>query len=219
MAGVNGARRSHHLDPPPSSILATRIGNADDTLELNQASFDQLLTESLGNDEFGQPNLGGDTSVNLKVIEIVLKAGIDPRLRDSIDNPFQDTGVHTKSVAQFLACFEVIGTAIERSPSVLFTKSSITGRGTNVVEQPLYVWLLPKLISALTPHSSPECIRAIAGVISTCIQREQSRGLTAPDDTVLDFTLGCVSGKLKILRSRLRRQTDIPSLDRDWSCP
>ena len=195
MAAVNGTRRAHHLDPPPSSILATRIVNADDTLELNQASFDQLLIESLGNDESGQPNLGGDTSVNLKVIEIVLKAGVDPRLRDNVDNPFQGNSAHTKAVAQFLACFEVIGTAIERSPSVLFTKSSITGRGTDIAEHSLYVWLIPKLISALTPNSSPECIRAATGVISTCIRKHYSDGLSGQNDTVLDFTLGCVSGK------------------------
>lgn len=200
MAAVNGARRVHHLDPPPSSILATRIVNADDTLELNQASFDQLLTESLGNDEFGQPNLGGDVSVNLKVIEIVLKAGIDPRLRDSFDNPFQSTNVHSKSITQFLACFEVIATAIERSSGVIFAKSSIIGPGTDVVEQPLYVWLLPKLFSALTPSSSPECVRAATGVISTCIWKEYPSRPRDLNDAVLDFTLGCVSGKCRVLR-------------------
>lgn len=194
MAAVNGMRRPNGFEPPPSSILASRIVNGDDTIELNQASFNQLLAESLGNDEFGQPNLGGDASVNLKVIEIVLKAGVDPALRENVENPFRSTGIQARSNSQFLTCLEVIRTAVTRSPSVLFAKTSTIARGEDVTAQPLYTWLLPKILSALTPQSSPECTEAVKEVLSTCIEQGGLRGLTSSQhNPVGDLLLGCAS--------------------------
>jgi hypothetical protein len=196
MAATNGFRRSNAFEPPPSSILAARIVGADDALELNQASFSQLLAESLGNDESGQPNLGADASVNLKVIEIVLKAGIDPFLRESVENPFRSNGALSKSETQFTTCLEVVRTAVERSPEVLFAKTSV-GKREEGIQRALLTVLIPRLFSALTPASGPECIRATIDVLLTCTNHGAARFLPSDQNNIaIDLVLGCVSGRL-----------------------
>lgn len=196
MAATNGVRRPNPFEPPASSILASRIVNADDAFELNQASFNQLLAESLGNDESGQPNLGSDVSVNLKVIEIIVKAGIDTTLRDIVENPFRSNGAPVESNAQFLSCLEVIRTAIERSPGVLFASTSITGGREHGAPQPLYIVLVPRLISALTPHYSPDCIKATTDAILACVHHAATIALASSQhNPVFDLTLGSILGE------------------------
>jgi hypothetical protein len=199
MAAVNAMRRPHHFEPPPSSILASRLVNGDDALELNQASFNQLLAESLGNDDSGQPNLGSDISVNLKVIEIILKAGIDVSLRDFVENPFRTDGAQSKSNAQFLTCLEVVRTAIERSPDVLLANTSMTGKREAGVEQPLYVVLIPRLFSSLIPQTSAAGIASIRDTFLTCLRRGDADSKNiVPHNPVVDLVLGCISGKTAI---------------------
>jgi hypothetical protein len=192
MAAINGTRQNGALDPPPSSILATRIASHASVPELNQVSFEQLLAESLGNDENGQPNLGSDININLKVVEIVLKAGIEPTLVPRNDDPFAGNPSR-EAESRFLSCLQVIKTAVERSPKVLFGDTATDGSGSSM--RPLYSLLIPKLFSAYIPGSSPERKAALEQALITCIRGQGHPGVQALRLAMLDFTIGCMTGK------------------------
>ena len=183
------AWRSNGFEPPPSSMLAIRMADENDSIELNQTSFNQLLEESLGNDENGQPNLGADATVNLKVVEIVIKAGIDAYLTASQEGPFE---VEVMDKSQFLICLQVIKTAIERSPNILTARTGAGVYGTRSKDVPLYAWLLPRLVSALMPSSPSDIGLAVSQLIRVCIQSPSDRQL-GHSDAIADFLLGCIS--------------------------
>ncbi|ETN46988.1 uncharacterized protein HMPREF1541_01178 [Cyphellophora europaea CBS 101466] len=223
MAAIHGVRRSNGFEPPPSSILATRIASKDAATELNQASFDQLLEESLATDENGQPNLGSDVSINLKVVEVVLKAGIDPVLRDSIDDPFQPNSANARAETRFLACLEVIRVATERAEGVLFMRTSANGKSDDLAEPPLYIVMVPKLLSALGPQASVPRVDAILETISTCIHVGGSSKQGTPNDAVTEFLLGSVfalattlSQKVTATSSGTFELNDEAFVDRLW---
>lgn len=190
MARTNGVHAVNGFHPPPSSILATRLGNADDALQFNQDSFNQLLEESLGTDENGQPNLGSDHSINHTLICIITKAGIDPFVQDLKDNPFQSNAAPSKTEAQVSCCLDVIRTAIDRSPQVIFVKSVPEDQVTGEHQVPLYSWLLPKLLPLLVPNVSQGVRDGVLKVADNV--------LTADDDkqgsAAFDYSLGCVTG-------------------------
>ena len=129
MAPANGVPLMNGFHPPPSSILATRVVNGDDASEFNQDSFNQLLEESLGTDENGQPNLGSDVSINHKLICIIIKAGVGPFLRDLRENPFRSSAASSSTDAQScvaLMSFVLLSGNLTRSSSLsLYPKTRL----------------------------------------------------------------------------------------------
>ena len=194
MAPANGVQPLNGFHPPPSSILATRVGSGDDAFEFNQDSFNQLLEESLGTDDNGQPNLGSDVSINHTLICIITKAGIDPYMRDLRDNPFQSNATPNKTVAQILSCLDVLRIAIERSPQVIFIQSVPEDQTTSQSSIPLYSWLLPKLLSLLIPAVSEGVRDGVLKVISGVLKADGDSLKGSHDSVAFDFSLGCVTG-------------------------
>ncbi|KPI42986.1 Protein kinase rad3 [Cyphellophora attinorum] len=218
MAAVSalGIRRGDAFDPPQSSMLAVRLARNDEPLHLNQASFNQLLEESLGNDENDQPNLGSDVAVNLKVIEIVIKAGVDSHLRTTNDDPFRANGHQLADHTQFLICLQVIKTAVERSPGVLFARTIASTYGKEAGEVPLYLWLLPRLITALAPSSPSDKDLTVSQLLCTCIQHASGDLSSSNSTGVADFLLGCISVLIPYgSRILSRGNGPLPDLDDD----
>ena len=202
MAPTNGAPSMNGFHHPPSSILAARVVNGDDSSDFNQDSFTQLLEESLGIDENGQPNLGSDQSVNHKLICIILKAGIDSFLRDLRENPFQSNGASSKIEAQISCCLDVVRTAIERSASVISTKSVPEDQTAGVTQVPLYGWLLPKLFRLLVPLVSETVRDSVLKAVKAVLLADEDTLNGSQGNAVFDFALGCVTGMLPPLRLR-----------------
>ena len=198
MARTNGLHAVNGFHPPPSSILATRVGNGDDALEFNQDSFHQLLEESLGTDDNGQPNLGSDQSINHTLICIITKAGIDPFVRDLKDNPFQSNAAPSEREAQVSCCLDVIRTAIDRSPQVIFVKSVPEDHVAGEHQVPLYSWLLPKLLSLLVPIVSQGVRDGVLKVVDGMLTADDNKQGSA----AFDFSLGCVTGTVSWLPSK-----------------
>jgi serine/threonine-protein kinase ATR len=196
MPPSNGVQSVNGFRPPPSSILAARVVNGDDSSDFNQASFNQLLEESLGTDEDGQPNLGSDISINHKLICIVVKAGIDPFIQDTKDNPFQSTAAAAKVNSQFSCCLDVIRTAIQRSPDVSFVKSVPEELIYGGKQRPLYAWLIPKLVPVLSPTSAEVIRDGILKVLDVILTIEGDDLKGSQGNAVFEFALGCVSGDL-----------------------
>ena len=191
---MNGAQAVNGFHAPPSSILATRVVNGNDSADFNQASFNQLLEESLGTDENGEPNLGSDTSINHKLICIIVKAGVDAFIEDAQDNPFQSSRSTSKDHAQFSSCLDVICIAIVKAPEVIFVKSTPEHSPSGNVQTPLYVWLIPKLLPLLRPNTPHNSREGILKLISAILAADNDPLKGSQGNNVFDFILGCVTG-------------------------
>ncbi len=192
MAPVLAARQVSGFEPPPSSILATRVVHGTGVPDLDQDNFNQLLAEALGRDEQGQPNLGTDVSVNHKLICIIFQVGIERAVEE---DPFQSATAAGKTDSQLRTCLEVLQLAIERSPQVLFVKpdsesNHISGQGCA-----LYCWLLPRLLPLTASRSSGEVRNAALGVFKAMLEADRKCENDDSSDTILGFLRACVSGK------------------------
>lgn len=195
MTSFRGSVPPNGNEPPPSTILAQQLVNGQsNSSELDQTSFDQLLEESLGNDENGQPNIGASESVNARLIQIITTAGIDSFIQDRKINPFQSNGVATKSDSRFSCCIEVIQTAVERAPGAIFIAADDRDNAENRV--PLFATLLPKLTSLLVPSTSTTSTDAISKLLGALLAERNNSENHGANVVVFDFLLGCASGML-----------------------
>ncbi|RMZ90148.1 hypothetical protein DV736_g2616, partial [Chaetothyriales sp. CBS 134916] len=202
MVRVNVVAQVNSFETPPSSILVTRVVNGDQSTVFDQASFNQLLQESLGSDENGQPNLGSDIVINHKLINIIIKAGIDPFIDESKANPFRSKSASATDEAQFLSCLDVIRIAISRAPEVIYIQN-VSENETQVEKQvPLYTWLLPKLLAQVTPKCSQARKEAILGIAKTVLDADTSPVSDVRGQTVARFLLRCASALVDHVRDR-----------------
>lgn len=152
---VNGSQ------PPQSSLIATHLApsNGSSIPHFDPKDFALLLQESLGSDDDGQPNLGTDVTLNHKLICVIIKAGIDTIDLRSNDPFRQDHEYHD----QIRKCLEVFDLAVERTPEALFISSKPDDSGSRAEDAPLFIWLIPKLLSLLVlDHTEP---KVIAGIV------------------------------------------------------
>lgn len=140
-ATVNGLSKSAE---PPSAIAAHLAPglSADGWRgpQHDQESLAQLLREVLGNQD-GQVNLDTDVNVNHKLICVIAKAGLDISKHD---DPFSS---NDQVEQQTLDCLEVVDVAIRKTPEVLHHTSEPDELGQEIVNAPLFTWLLPQLLS------------------------------------------------------------------------
>jgi serine/threonine-protein kinase ATR len=144
----NGANTTANGSQPlPSSLIAAHLAPTDESTfsSFDREDFALLLKESLGSDEDGQPNLGTDVTLNHKLICVIVKAGLDTiNLRS--DDPFRkDNDYHD----QIRGCIEVIDLVVERTPEALFVPSKSEDLGPRALNVPMFVWVIPKLLSLL----------------------------------------------------------------------
>lgn len=211
MAALNGTRREPwpHVngaacaaDPPSSSILASHVASANGNQlpHFDRESFAQLLDESLGQDEDGQPNLGTDISINHRLICIIVKAGIDTANTNNLDDPFVRG---RDKLDHILRCLEVIDLALQRSPDVLHRISGPEDHGAGDESVPLFMWLIPKLLSLIgiadgeTHTVSDKCRMILNGAAS---MQSRSAQCTRNALAISSFTAVCANGKPKLCR-------------------
>jgi hypothetical protein len=223
MAPMSGQRlTSGHVNdnprpPPPSSMLATHFasvngnGNAKALPNFDKESFDLLLEESLGHTEAGEPILGIDIDTNHKLISVLFQAGID-RVSGQKDNPFnaRQTGRDDLLVN---SCLDVLKLALERSPGVLFVLTTSAGHqsGQGI---PLYVWLIPKLLSLLTAGNGSEINVKIREVLEALVTAENLCSKAGPECcTISEFLQACAEAILE----NLEDGDDFPVVQRSVS--
>lgn len=179
---------------PHSSMLASRVVNGNNSAGFDRESFEQLLEESLGVDEYDQPNLGTDVLVNYKLICIIFKAGIRPSLRVQDEDPFNARDAGDKDNNQFKRCLDVLHLSILRSPDVLFTESSPEDQVSNDVKIPLYVWLLPSLIPLLRPKQDDSIRQGVFNIFSASMKSMGSTSKSNDQSYIVCFLRQCASG-------------------------
>jgi len=142
VSGTTGASQ-----PPPSSFIAAHLAptNGSTFPKFDREDLALLLKESLGSDEDGLPNLGTDVTLNHKLICVIIQAGLDTiDLRN--DDPSQTSNDH---LGQIQSCIEVIDLAFEKTPEALFVLSKLEDLGPEAENVPLFLWIIPKLLSLL----------------------------------------------------------------------
>ena len=133
--------------PPSSSLIATHLAPPNGSIYPNfdREDFILLLEESLGSDEDGQPNLGTDVVVNHKLICVIIKAGLDT-INSRRDDPFCSENEYHDQIKR---CIEVIHLAVDKTPEALLIVSRSEDLGPKAENVPLFVWVIPKLLSLL----------------------------------------------------------------------
>lgn len=193
MAPAPGPRQANGFEPPPSSILATHVVRGEGVPDLDRHHFNQLLTEVLGTDEEGQPNLGDDVFVNHKLVCVIFQVGIEPALEET---PFRTAIASGKVDAQLKRCLAVLRVAIERSPQVLFVKSDPPGKDVAGPECPLFCWLIPRLLPVIPFCQDIEARDAVLGVFDAVLEADSKCATTYTCGNVLQYMRSCVSGTL-----------------------
>jgi serine/threonine-protein kinase ATR len=183
-------RHTNGFEPPPSSILATHVAHGNGTVAIDPETFEQLLAEALGSGEQDQPNLGADAAFNHKLICIVLRLGIDSAHEE---DPFRSVGAIGREDAQLETCLEVVRSAVQRAPQVLFEKSDI--QGDEAESGLLYTRMIPSILPLLATTKSNQVTDAALRLLNTLIQADRSCNRLSRADAVLEFIRGLVSGK------------------------
>ncbi|KAL9109940.1 MAG: hypothetical protein Q9227_005463 [Pyrenula ochraceoflavens] len=179
---INGLAHPH--DPSSSSVIATHLAPTNGhaiSLDVDRESFAQLLDESLGTDADGQPNLGNEPAVNQKLIAVIVKAGLEHAVNQPLD-PFNENS-ETSPVHEACRCLDVIKLAVSRSPEVLHQLSGQHEPGPDDSHVPLFMWLIPRLLSVLVRWSPPShqlqsaiwnCIESILDSEVKCLRASRS---------------------------------------------
>lgn len=181
--------------PPSSSVIAAHLAptNGTNFPQFDPKDFDLLLNESLGSDEDGQPNLGPDVTLNHKLICVILKAGIDTiDLRD--DDPFRK---NDEDLGQIQKCLEVIHLAVERTPEALFVLLKSDDFGSRAENVPLFLWIIPKLLSLLLlaeDHSKPVADRIWSLLDKVVLSEEQCSNSFEHCLSISDYIQDVVEG-------------------------
>ena len=155
------------LGEPASSILAARLAphlspGAGRDHVLSRETFSQLRQEILGYDEGGQFNLDGDISTIHTLICVVMRAGLEPSLNAPIP-----TTPNEEIQAQILDCLDIIRLAVLRAPQVLYEISDPQILDKDGVFGPLFVWLVPQLLSLICAWSQENIQERAYALLST----------------------------------------------------
>ena len=190
-----GSRHTHG-DPPPSTFAAQIVQNLTghgrrSGRGTGPSHLRQLLQRILDGDRSDDPQAGTietDLDVNFRLIYVIVRAGLDIL---SSPNPFDE---EEDIRSQALDCLAVINLTIKRSPQVLFHVSSPHEPDVGP-KGPLFVWLMPRLISLLRPHVEERLLNAAATVLKTALAaRAGSLSLKSRPNPVLKYIRGCING-------------------------
>ena len=187
MAPLNGSQRrsrvpvnglSHPQEPPPSSILASHVVQADGigVPYLDQQHFSQLLDECLRCGEDEPLYSTRDPTVYHKLICCIIHIGIHAANNNDKNNnknnnnnnndPFVNGSSHRDELAR---CLDVIDMSIRRSPQALYIATDTKYSGIKDHDVPLFEWLISDLIFlyATGEKTGEEILNKIWNVLTT----------------------------------------------------
>lgn len=172
MAGPVALTNGGRFQPPPSSMIATHVINGQGQPNISRDDFAHLLQESLGTDDRGRPNLGEDVVVNLKLIVVIVRLGIEPLIDVPRDNPFRAHLDQGRNLSELQRCLDVIELALRQTPELVFKDVEvIVDVQTNA--SLVYVWLLPILLSIVLQSSNIEVHKKCAGLLWLCLEGDR----------------------------------------------
>ena len=180
----------------PTSTLAAQLVNnltrgKQHSNHQDRADFENLLQifEAEKNGE-QQAEIAEDVGESAKLIDVVIKAGLDALSRE---NPFEGLDTLGKKASRSLGVIEV---TIRRCPDVLFFQAGGQG-GDPRLCAPLYLWLVPKLLVVAANEPFQELRPDVATVLHSSMAMEQKvRSKGARLNRISRYIQGCIKGKV-----------------------
>lgn len=157
----------------------------------DRESFEQLLSEMLNasNDSSGDGSFtDGDFSTNYNLVSVVTRAGLDVLLED---DPFANVE-HLLSIAT--GSLTVLSTIFQKHPGLLFESPPNDSSG-HVVQPPMFIWLLPRLLVLVGRRQLDGLQDALANALrSIVLAAVLSLRSSANSRKLFDFLRGCITG-------------------------
>lgn len=196
MAGTHAITNGGRYQAPPSSMIATHVINGRGKANISRDDFAHLLQESLGTDSEGQPNLGNDVLINLKLIVVISRIGVEPLISASNDDPFRRRIDQGKNLSELKCCLEVIELVLRQTPEIIFKDVEYLEDAQNEASA-VYAWLLPTVISTVLHTSDVEVHKRCSELVRLCLEAE-SHCPHGECSAVATYMKDVVSGTLKL---------------------
>lgn len=192
MAGPIAIMNGSRFQPPPSSMIETHVINGRGQSNISRDDFANLLQESLGTDDEGRPNLGKDVLVNLKLIDVIARLGIEPLIAPLGDDPFRARIDQGKNLSELKCCLDIIDLAFRQTPEIIFRD---VDELANVQTGPsaVYAWLLPTLIAIVLQSSNVEIHQKCTELLQLCIKGDAGCSVWSTNP-VAEYMKDVVSG-------------------------
>lgn len=193
MASLLTASQARGAGPPPSSILATCVVGTREPSRLKSDDFATLIAESLGADKNGEPNIVANVEINLKLLEVMLIAGVLPFIDIQTEDPFRKQPVRGENLEQLKKCIDVINLTIQRTPEVLF---EITGSDIHAATgaPPLHAVLLVVSASFISQSKDPDLATKSGELLKHCLAADEKCSCGGCD-SILDLHRQVLSGE------------------------
>ena len=187
----------HYNGEPPQSTRAAQLVNQITDgkrrpTNQDEETFKLLLKEVLDSEDdvtSTATTLENNLDVNYKLIYVIVKAGLDTLVQD---NPFKQRKEHIRQTTESLFAIRL---TLRRTPAVIFTVPA-TNDGEPLGNVPLFLWLMPKLLTLLSPSIDDEIREAAKSLLEFALKIEQRihmRGVKAK--TLLRYLQGWVGGQ------------------------
>lgn len=194
MARSNGIVSNRDYLPPPSSMLATHVIGGHGAPKLSRDDFSELLRESLDSKNGGESSIGNNIDVNLKLLSVVVGAGIEPLLNSRAEGPFRKPVDQGRNISELKSCLDVICLTVQRSP-----ETALADIAPNIEKPedsiPVYSWILSILLSIITLYSNTDILKSCANLQEACLQADKTCACGACG-TIMNLTRECLSGTL-----------------------
>jgi serine/threonine-protein kinase ATR len=183
-------------EPPQSTIAAQIVQNLStkngDPQPADRGSFQQLLVEILGagGDQTTESRVfEKDLDVNYRLVSVVTKAGLDVLLS-------QDPFITPENLlAQASNSISVIHLTIQNIPQILFFSPALGTEGSDVSQPPLFVLLLPKILSLVghpTANALQDSLKDLLSLLFEATAR--SSGVWRRSHELLEYFRACING-------------------------
>ncbi|KAL8830885.1 MAG: hypothetical protein Q9191_001181 [Dirinaria sp. TL-2023a] len=188
---ANGAAEQNG-EPPVSTLAAQLVNNLtrpkQQSRHQDREDFEQLLQvfDAESQDQgHVDPLVAREESI--KLIDVVIKAGLDVLLRGS---PFEDSRVPCERAIRSLKVIEV---TLTRCPAVLYANDE--GEPSVHFTGPIYLWLIPRLVNIAFQEVGQELYAAIASCLATIVSLERTiRSRSARLRPIYRYVQGCITG-------------------------
>jgi serine/threonine-protein kinase ATR len=172
--------------PPPSTIAAQIVNNANVNAQQEPGSklaFAQLLKEFLNDPTTDEPS----SQLNSQLISVIAEAGLDALLKG---DPF----ALDQLIEQGIDSIAAIRLSIQRRPHLLLSVRTTEDDG--IPRPPLFIWLLPKLLSLLDTPNLQQIHEDVQDLLSTFVRvLSRTFSLCRQAMAVLKLYRSCVDSK------------------------
>ncbi|WEW59433.1 serine/threonine-protein kinase M1 [Emydomyces testavorans] len=188
---------------PASSLIATHLaprlasgGRGGHAIE--RETFSQLRQEILGQDENGQVNLDDNLSDIPALICVVIRAGLEPLLRNQNGNASRDD-----VLGQILDCLDIVQLAVKKAPHALHELCDPGILGQDTVQAPLFTWIIPVHISLLCVWEEEKAVRDKIGRVLSAIFNSQFKISKSwhPSRLIVSFLRACMIDMIASIES------------------